>query len=86
MEYVVVAVSECAVSIYRWKKSTCVGVYCVLALLYIMQLATLILYCFDSEDRNLDIDVRRWWRCRLQMQYFTLFYVKHILTAVFRQT
>ena len=35
----------------------CVGVYCVLTLLYIMQLSTLILYCFDSEDRNLDIDV-----------------------------
>jgi len=35
----------------------CVGIYCVLTLLYVMQLSTLVLYCFDSEDRNLDIDV-----------------------------
>jgi len=45
----------------------CLGVYCLLTLLYIMQLTTLILYCFDSEDRNLDIDVRT--LCSSLLQY-----------------
>ena len=52
----------------RWKKSTCAGVYCVLTLLYVMQLTTLVLYCFDSDDRNLDIDV-----CRYILACFILY-------------